>query len=164
MGYEFDEKAFRRDMPRNLTSPRELLEINSYWNQQDSKSAYDQMNAFRAFTLGSAYSQLSPPPLTDYIPDQTLIGAATMTNAMQMPYTPTATVVQDIVWQANDPLVHYMASDLVNPTTSTFIYSPSRGIIITRMPIISRLNPAADSVPPFCGRQTTLIGRAIWAS
>ena len=108
----------------NVSQASTYSEINSYWNQQDSKSAYDQMNAFRAFTLGSAYSQLSPPPPTDYIPDQTLIGAATMTNAMQMPYTPTATVVQDIVWQANDPLVHYMASDLVNPTTSTFIYSP----------------------------------------
>ena len=50
-----------------------------------------------------------------YVPDLNQIGAATMTNSMQMPYTPSALVVQDIVWQANDPLVHYLASDLINP-------------------------------------------------
>ena len=31
---------------------------------------------------------------------------------MQAPYTPLATVVQHTSWQANDPLVHYLASDL----------------------------------------------------
>ncbi len=31
-----------------------------------------------------------------------------MTNEMQVPYTPTATVVQHVSWQANDPLVHYI--------------------------------------------------------
>ena len=34
------------------------------------------------------------------------------TNYTQAPYTPTATVVQHFSWQANDPLVHYTASDL----------------------------------------------------
>ena len=40
---------------------------------------------------------------------------ATETNpsyGTQAPYTPTRTVVQYISWQANDPLVHYVASDL----------------------------------------------------
>ena len=40
-------------------------------------------------------------------PTRLIIGAAETTNAMQAPYTPSALVVQDIVWQANDPLVHY---------------------------------------------------------
>ncbi len=40
-----------------------------------------------------------------------LAGGGT-SNAMQLPYTPTATVVQHISWQANDPLVHYLANDL----------------------------------------------------
>jgi hypothetical protein len=35
-----------------------------------------------------------------------------MTNAMQAPFTPAATVVQHIDWQANDPLVHYTTNDL----------------------------------------------------
>jgi len=34
---------------------------------------------------------------------------------------PTALVVQDIVWQANDPLVHYLASDLNNPTAGQWV-------------------------------------------
>ena len=36
---------------------------------------------------------------------------------VQAPYTPTRTVYNYILWQANDPLVHYLASDLnyVNP-------------------------------------------------
>jgi len=40
------------------------------------------------------------------------MAAAQMSNAIQAPYTPTATVVQHVSWQANDPLVHYLASDL----------------------------------------------------
>jgi hypothetical protein len=33
-----------------------------------------------------------------------------------MAYSPSALVVQDTTWQANDPLVHYTAGDLINPT------------------------------------------------
>ena len=85
------------------------------------QTAYDQMNAFRAFTMGPNAIQLTFP---GYVPHPGEIAAALMTNAIQMAYTPTATVVQDIAWQVNDPLVHYMASDLVDPTKSTFINSP----------------------------------------
>jgi hypothetical protein len=79
----------------------------------DQKTAYDEMNAFRAFTMGPNFFELT---YAGYVPNQNLIGATEMTNAMQMPYTPSALVIQDITWQVNDPLVHYMASDLVNPT------------------------------------------------
>ena len=109
---------------------------------QDEQTAYDQMNAFRAFTMGPNTFSLNFP---GYVPNPAQIGAAMMTNAMQMPYTPSATVVQDIVWQVNDPLVHYMASDLVNPTASAFMGSPSTGITITLTPTISRPNPGAAS-------------------
>jgi len=87
----------------------------------DEQTAYDQINAFRAFTLGANVVQLT---FADYVPHPGEIAAASMSNAMQMPYTPTATVVQDVVWQVNDPLVHYMASDLVNPSANAFIGSP----------------------------------------
>ncbi len=89
---------------------------NPTWNQAlwgNEKTAYDEINAFRAFTMGAAFSFLTYP---GYVPDPGEIAAALMTNAMQMPYTPSALVVQDTVWQVNDPLVHYMASDLINPT------------------------------------------------
>ena len=88
---------------------------NKSWGR-DEKMAYDQMNAFRAFTMGKAYSQITPIPGNGYAPDLNLIGAAQMTNSIQMPYTPSALVVQAIDWQANDPLVHYTAGDLINPT------------------------------------------------
>jgi hypothetical protein len=44
-------------------------------------------------------------------------GFYTLTNllsSMQAPYTPTRTRVQRLTWQANDPLVHYLANDLVD--------------------------------------------------
>ncbi len=79
----------------------------------DQKTAYDAINAFRVFTMGANAVLLTYP---GYVPDPVQIGIAETTNAIQMPYNPSALVVQDIVWQANDPLVHYMASDLNNPT------------------------------------------------
>jgi hypothetical protein len=39
-------------------------------------------------------------------------GYTNMDYSVQAPYTPTRTMVQYISWQANDPLVHYLASDL----------------------------------------------------
>jgi hypothetical protein len=35
--------------------------------------------------------------------------------AMQAPFTPTRKVYQEITWQVNDPLVHYLAADLLDP-------------------------------------------------
>jgi hypothetical protein len=42
----------------------------------------------------------------------------TATN-VQVPYTPTRTRVQRLTWQANDPLVHYLASDLTDTADDT---------------------------------------------
>jgi hypothetical protein len=81
------------------------------WGEVE-QTAYAQMNAFRVFTLGKSTFLLS---FVGYVPDPAQLAIAASTNAMQAPYTPTATVVQDITWQANDPLVHYLASDLNNP-------------------------------------------------
>ena len=33
-------------------------------------------------------------------------------TTVQVPYTPTATMYEYVSWQANDPLVHYLAGDL----------------------------------------------------
>ena len=86
----------------------------SKWGR-DEKTAYDQMNGFLVFLNGANTPLLTPADLPGYVPDPTQMGIAETTNAMQAPYTPTAIVVQDITWQANDPLVHYTASDLINP-------------------------------------------------
>ena len=47
-----------------------------------------------------------------------VIGLAKLTNNIQVPYTPTATPYQHVAWQANDPLVHYLASDLTTPANN----------------------------------------------
>jgi hypothetical protein len=80
---------------------------------QSLQSAYDQMNAFLVFLNGNSDSLISA---SGYVLNSTLIGINSSSNSIQAPYTPTATVVQDITWQANDPLVHYLASDLNNPS------------------------------------------------
>jgi hypothetical protein len=82
------------------------------WSQ-DQKKAYDQMNGFLVFLNGAGTPLLT---YSGYTPDPTQIGIAETTNAMQAPYTPSALVVQNITWQANDPLVHYLSTDLNNPT------------------------------------------------
>lgn len=49
-------------------------------------------------------------------------GLYTVTNilaSMQAPYTPTRTRVQRLMWQANDPLVHFLSSDMFDSADST---------------------------------------------
>ena len=41
-------------------------------------------------------------------------------TTVQVPYTPTATMYEYVSWQANDPLVHYLASDLNFQGTETY--------------------------------------------
>ncbi len=79
--------------PWPLSTPPDLAQ------QQD-----DEVDGFLAF--------FHQGPIYNNIGSQQAIAAADMTNAMQAPYTPTATVVQHVSWQANDPLVHYLATDL----------------------------------------------------
>jgi hypothetical protein len=76
----------------------------SDWDTTDPIQIEREIDGFRVFY------QLSPTffPNGNYGIDAT-------TNAHQIPYTPTATAVQHISWQANDPLVHYLASDLTRP-------------------------------------------------
>ncbi len=76
------------------------------WNNTDNETRNDEIDGFLAFF---GYSSL-PNTLTPGA--QQAIATASMTNAIQAPYTPTATVVEHFSWQANDPLVHYTADDL----------------------------------------------------
>jgi hypothetical protein len=50
-------------------------------------------------------------------------------NPAQVPYTPTVTAYEYISWQANDPLVHYLASDLTFQGTEN--NGPTTGITVT---------------------------------
>lgn len=124
---------------------------SSKWGR-DQKSAYDQINAFRAFTMGSAYTELT---YSGYVPDLNLIGMAMTNYAMQMPYTPSALVVQDITWQANDPLVHYLASDMINPTASNGLQ-----IFLNWPGNLGRLN---QHYQPWGGNPSTAMGTNLLA-
>ena len=72
---------------------------------------------------------------------------------VQAPYTPSRTVWQYILWQVNDPLVHYLASDL---NTSTRYTGPGYSDDLTSkpMPTVS-LNTVADHYQPW-GRNTAM--------
>jgi hypothetical protein len=84
----------------------------THWGS-DEESAYDQMNGFLVFNGLNTITYPGYPGL-----NPTQMGIYKTTNQMDAAYTPTATVVQDITWQANDPLVHYIASDLNSSTAS----------------------------------------------
>lgn len=56
---------------------------------------------------GGNPNNLPPDVITNYL------------TSMPLPFTPTRKIVQRIVYEANDPLVHYMASDLYNLPDST---------------------------------------------
>jgi hypothetical protein len=75
------------------------------WGQTSPTLIANEIAGFAAF-----FGFTPPPP---FGPGEVqAIAAAQVTNAMQAPFTPMATVVEHISWQANDPLVHYLASDL----------------------------------------------------
>jgi hypothetical protein len=91
--------AASRDDPNLPIGPN-----SSYWKTMPQNFEIDGFNAFMGGTG-------LPLPL----------GTASATNAFnaylavlihQVPYTPTVTVYDYTTWQANDPLVHYLGSDL----------------------------------------------------
>jgi hypothetical protein len=80
---------------------------------------------------------------------------ATETNpsyGTQAPYTPTRAVVQYISWQANDPLVHYVASDLNYSGTEQQYGGPFTGITNndrTAIPLLPDLGNVNDRYQPW---------------
>lgn len=84
------------------------------WNGSGGNSGYTDTGAQQAFF--SAF----------FSPSDTAIdasdGGILITNfelAVQAPFTPSRMAVQRMVYAANDPLVHYLASDLSDLTSST---------------------------------------------
>jgi hypothetical protein len=69
----------------------------------------NEIAEFRAF-LGYGTLYGLPPSAAPYI----AAGKAALN--LQAPYTPTALVTRLTLWEANDPLVHYLASDLSGST------------------------------------------------
>jgi hypothetical protein len=80
-----------------------------YWGQGASQRT-SEILGFRAF-MGSPLPILDPSVLA--APIIAGLSNSIATNlVVQVPFTPTFTVYDYTSWQANDPLVHYLASDL----------------------------------------------------
>jgi len=56
------------------------------------------------------------------------VAATNLQLAVQAPYSPTRYVVQYFTWQANDPLVHYLASDINNSLAANAVAFPRPGV------------------------------------
>jgi hypothetical protein len=84
------------------------IPLNStYWNGQNTPPSY-QIDGFYYFMTGN---NTLPLPLVGASATNQFKGY--VTNLIhQTPFTPTVTASIYTTWQANDPLVHYLASDL----------------------------------------------------
>jgi hypothetical protein len=86
--------------------------LSPYWSQLSPIDVTNQTAGFRAF-LGFSKLPGMPPSAAQYI------AAGATSLAQQAPYTPMALVTYQTQWEANDPLVHYLASDLTDFNNST---------------------------------------------
>ena len=82
------------------------------WNGSGGNSGYitpaAQQAFFSAFFSPNDTAQMQGGPLV-----------SNFELSVQAPYTPIRLAVQKFVFEANDPLVHYLSSDLSDPTSST---------------------------------------------
>ena len=100
------------------------INLNQYWSgwsgaNGSGSSPIDVTNQtaeFRAFLGFGAILGASP----------SAIAAGRAALSLQAPYTPTALIASFTQWEANDPLVHYLASDLAG---SALIYSPMQQVL-----------------------------------
>jgi len=91
MGHYFDDNTYK-----------------TYWGSQDKEQVINQLDGFLAFYGYSPMPDVSSPNQDQYI----AIGQTSV--AQQAPYTPSAVIVYQTKWEVNDPLVHYLASDLTD--------------------------------------------------
>jgi hypothetical protein len=88
--------------------------LSPYWSGflGGAASVTNQIDGFRGF-LGFSYLPGSPPAA------QLQNAAGKSSLQMQAPYPATALVSYTMRWEANDPLVHYLGSDLTDNSQST---------------------------------------------
>ena len=111
----------------------------SYWkNAPDLPTAEAEIDGFNFFMTSNSPS--APPAGMESV----YLGYAT-NRVVQVPFSPTVTAIQYTSWQANDPLVHYIASDLnyssgsgATLETGTTVYYRSQAVPL--LPNIGVLN------------------------
>lgn len=93
--------------------------IPEWVNVQGQDEVINEINGFRAFYHYGALTGYGAANYMRYVGvDDTLL-------AIQVPYTPSATMYQYTDWQVNDPLVHYLASDL-NTSIGNGVFTSSQ--------------------------------------
>ncbi len=101
-GYLWSTNLNKNKVPWGIISQIDASDGRVQWNGEywNNGSAPDEISGFSQFMgFGTANgSSTAQYYATNYI--------------VQVPYTPTVTACEYISWQANDPLVHYLASDL----------------------------------------------------
>ena len=110
--------AFGTTMPQGLINQINISDGNN------PSSDIDWQSFMLSTSIGSArlqaidsfrvFMKLSPI----YFP-----GTVNTNLEMQLPFNPTAKRFQPLTWQVNDPLVHYLTSDLNNLVISDTVYS-----------------------------------------
>jgi hypothetical protein len=90
---------------------------SQYWNGTSPSQVSDEQAGFRWYMGLSSSIDRSNPNQSPYT-----------NTTVQVPYTPTATICEYVSWQANDPLVHYLVSDLNFRGTENFPTGPTTGI------------------------------------
>ncbi len=109
------------------------------WNASGTQRA-DEIAGFSTFM-----GYTPPPPYVLGEVNAIALAATSLSN--QAPYLPTATVVQHVSWQANDPLVHYLASDLnwpdavLPPDTKVYGLMNGPGVPAGSVGLLGTLNP-----------------------
>ena len=80
--------------------------VTGAYTASDAKNEIIGFCMFLGISSPFGSATISDPALANYYTNRG--------DTVQLPYTPTALIVDYIGWQANDPLVHYLASDLAN--------------------------------------------------
>jgi hypothetical protein len=89
-------------------------DLGGGWTGSTGNSGLTSIAAQQAF-----FSAFFSPNNTAYDQQDGGILVSNYDTTIQAPYTPIRRVVQKFVFEANDPLVHYLSSDLLNPSGST---------------------------------------------
>ena len=81
-----------------------------------------------AIELGTTVAQQAASFSAFFSPGNKFGKTTNLLLSVQTPYAPTRSIVQYLTWQANDPLVHYLASDIDSLLTPNIATIPQPGV------------------------------------
>jgi len=140
----------------------------SYWDEADQNHVKAEIDGFYVFMGGSPSGMPVPLP-----PGYEGVYNSYLTNlTVQVPFAPTVTTYEYTSWQANDPLVHSLASDLnfsgYDPNAASPVHTGINRLAqhspLTILPDMGQLNaryqPWGRASQPFAGIDQNGFNRA----